>query len=97
MMKSLPTYNGAGGALAFAEGLVADLGKGSQVTALSPGQANDALAALERLQSFYASTGKKVSLLAGISAYCEAALKLGDRSLSDSVDGFLSNVATVKR
>ena len=38
--------------------LVKDLAKGSQVTALTPGQANDALAALERLQGFYQSTGR---------------------------------------
>src|ERR1039458_10663998 len=57
--------------------LVADLAKGSRVTALTPGQANDALAALERLQGFYQSTGRRVSLLAGISEYCEASAKLG--------------------
>ena len=94
MMKAFPTYSAA---KRHGDGMLGDLAKGSQVTLLTPAQANDALAALERLQSFYASTGRKVSLLAGISAYCEAAVKLGDRSLSDSVDGFLSNVATVKR
>src|SRR5437899_12622893 len=41
--------------------LVKDLAKGSQVAALSPAQARDALAALERLQSFYQSTGRRAS------------------------------------
>jgi hypothetical protein len=51
-----------------ADGLVKDLSKGSQVTALHPAQARDALAALERLADLYRATGRRVSLLAGISA-----------------------------
>lgn len=35
--------------------------KGSQVTALTPGQARDAIAAFERLQAIYQSTGRRVS------------------------------------
>jgi len=77
--------------------LVADLGKGSQVTALTPGQANDALAALERLQGFYQSTGRRVSLLAGISEYCEAAEKLGGYTVGEAVERFLATVAVVQR
>jgi hypothetical protein len=46
MMKSFPTYSGKGEALEYAEELVKDLAEGSQVTALTPGQARDALAAL---------------------------------------------------
>lgn len=64
---------------------------------LTPGQARDARAALETLQGFYERTGRRVSLLAGISDYCEAATKLGGRSLAGAVEGFLSTVATVKR
>jgi integrase len=97
MMKSFPTYSGKGGALEYAEDLVKDLAKGSQATLLTPGQANDALAALERLQSFYVSTGRRVSLLAGISEYCESAAKLHGRTLGEAVDGYLSNIATVTR
>jgi integrase len=93
-MKSFGTYSEAKKA---AEDLVRDLGSGSQVTALTPGQANDARAALERLQGFYQATGRKVSLLTGISEWCEAARKLNGRTLSEAVDGFLSNVATVRR
>jgi hypothetical protein len=76
--------------------VVADLAKG-QATALSPGQASDALAALQRLQRYYQDTGRRVSLLAGISEYCEAAGKLNGRTLGDAVDGFLNSVASVKR
>ena len=94
MMKGFPRY---GDAKSHADQLVKDLAKGSQVTALTPAQASDALAALERLQRFHVDTGRRVSLLAGISEYCEAAGKLGGHSLGAAVDGYLSNVATVKR
>jgi integrase len=96
-MKSFQRYGGEDGALAFAEKLVPDLYQGSQVTALSPNQARDALAALEHLHGFYQTTGHRVSLLAGISEYCEAASKLNGRTLGEAVDGYLSSVATVKR
>src|SRR5437773_11716115 len=77
--------------------MVKDLVKGSQVTALTAGQARDALAALERLQTFYQGTGRRVSLLAGISEYCEAASKLHGRTLGEAVEGYLRTVASVKR
>jgi integrase len=93
-MQSFGTYSEARQA---AKALIRELGKGSQVTALTPGQANDARAALERLQGFYQATGWRVSLLAGISEYCETALKLKKRSFGEAVDGYLSIVAPVKR
>jgi hypothetical protein len=97
MMKSFPAYGGQSGAKEYAEGLVKELAKGSQVSTLTPGQANDALAAMECLQSFYQSTGHKVSLRAGIAEYCEAAAKLHGRTLREAVEGYLSTVASVKR
>jgi len=60
-MASFPSYSLA---KRHADGLVKDLAKGSQVTALNPAQARDALAALERLADFYRATGRRVSLLA---------------------------------
>jgi integrase len=80
-----------------ADGLVKDLSKGSQVTALHPSQARDALAALERLADFYRATGRRVSLLVGISEFVEASAKLNGRNLGEAVEGYLRNVATVKR
>jgi integrase len=80
-----------------ADGLVKDLSKGSQVTALQPAQARDALAALERLADFYRATGRRVSLLTGISEFVEASAKLGGRTLGEAVTGYLRTVATVKR
>jgi hypothetical protein len=69
-MKAFPRY---GEAKRHADSLVKDLAKGSQVAALTPGQATDALAALERLRNFYQTTGRKVSLLAAASEFSEAA------------------------
>jgi hypothetical protein len=93
-MASFPSYSLA---KRHADGLVKDLAKGSQVTALHPAQARDALAALERLTDFYRATGRRVSLLAGISEFVEASTKLNGRNLGEAVDGYLRNVATVKR
>jgi len=92
--QDFPTYSAA---KRKGDKVVADLAKGSQAAALSPGQARDALAALERVQGFYVSTGRRVSLLAGISEYCEAAAKLHGRTLGEAVEGYLSTVASVKR
>ena len=97
MMKSFRTYGGRGGALEYAEGLVPDLAKGSQATRLTPGQANDALAALERLDAFYKSTGRRVSLLAVASEWAEVSDKLGTHTPNEAAEGFLSTVVSVKR
>jgi integrase len=77
--------------------VVAGLAKGSLASTLSPSQASDAVAALQRLQRHYQDTGKHVSLLTGISEYCDSTAKLKGRGLSEAVDGYLSTVATVKR
>jgi hypothetical protein len=49
-----------------ADALTKELAEGSKVPALTDKQAGDALAALQRLQSLYQSTGRRISLLAGI-------------------------------
>lgn len=97
MMKAFPTYSGPGGAKEYAEALVPELAKHSQAVMLTPPQATDALAALERLNTFQQTTGRKVSLLAAVSDYCEAAAKLRGRMLGEAVEGFNRTVATVER
>jgi len=52
-MKSFPTFAGQGGAKEFAEALVKELANNSQAVMLTPTQASDALAAFERLGTFY--------------------------------------------
>ena len=71
--------------------------KGSQVTALTPAQARDALTAFERLQSFFQNTGRKSSLLSAVTEFASAAEKLQGPTLNEAVEGYLSNVASVKR
>ncbi len=96
-MKSFPTYAGAGGAREYAEALVKELAKQSQAIMLTPGQASDALASIERLNTFHESTGKRVSLLAAVSEYCVAAIKLHGRTMTEAVEGFAKTMGTVKR
>jgi len=97
-MKDFATYSAA---KREGDKVVSDLAKGI-ATPLSPGQASDALAAIERLQDFYRSTGRRVSLRAAVVDYCDAAGKLhertlNERTLNEAVDGYLSTLATIKR
>ena len=93
MIKECVSYAAAKRA---ADITVAGLSKGKALT-LTPGQANDARAAFERLQNFYQSSGKRVSMLAGISEYCEAAGKLGIYTVGEAVERFLATSAVVQR
>ena len=93
-MASFARY---GEAKRHADQLVKELAKGSQATSLNPAQARDALAAMERLQSFYELTGRRVSLLAAASDYAEAAAKVNGRALSEIVEDYLRHIAAVKR
>ncbi|MGA2555038.1 MAG: tyrosine-type recombinase/integrase [Verrucomicrobiota bacterium] len=80
-----------------ADALVKELAQGSHVTALTPRQATDALAALERLQGYFQQTGRRVSLLATVSEWVEQSTRLNGRALPEAIDGYLANVASVKR
>src|SRR5208283_3656770 len=64
---------------------------------LTANQSRDALVALERLQGFYQSTGRRVSLLAAVSEFVEASGKLHGRTMGEAVEGYMRNVASVKR
>ena len=79
------------------ERLVRDLATGSQAAGLSASQSRDALAALQRLDGFRQSTGRRVSLLAAVSEFVEASARLNGRTLPEAVDGYLATVASVKR
>ncbi|MCW5553050.1 MAG: site-specific integrase [Verrucomicrobiae bacterium] len=97
MMKSFASFSGKGGALEYAEKLLTELARHSKVALLTPGQATDALAAIERLNGLYQRTGKRVSLLGAVSAFADATARLGERELHECVEGFLKNVVTVQR
>jgi integrase len=91
--KDFTTYSAA---KKHGDTVIADLAKGKQ-TPLSPGQANDALAAIKRLQAYFQSTGRRVSLHSAVAAFADASEKLGSHTFDQAVDGFLRNVASVKR
>lgn len=93
-LRSFATYSEA---LTEAERTVRDLAGGNQSAALTAKQAGDALAALELLEGFHQSTGRRVSLRAAVAEFVEAAGRLNGRTLSEAVDGYLGSVASVKR
>ncbi len=84
-------------ALAEAEKKVRELATGSQAAALTAVQSRDALAAFERIETFRQKTGRRISLLATVSEFCESSEKLGERSFSEAITGYLGTVASVKR
>ena len=100
-MKSFPTFAGKDGAKEFAEGKVKELANNSQAALLTPLQATDALAAIERLGSFYQTTGRKVSLLAAVSEYCDVTThlitNLPGLTWGEVLGGFARTVAPVQR
>jgi hypothetical protein len=61
-MQRFKTYSDA---KKHADDLVRDLAKGGQLSALTPAQARDALAALQCLETYRHNTGRAVSLLGG--------------------------------
>jgi integrase len=93
-MASFPSYALAKG---HADALVKDLAQGSQVTALQPAQARDALAALERLETLRQSSGRRFSLLAAVSDFAEATDRLHGRTLGEAVEGYLRTVVSIQR
>jgi hypothetical protein len=95
--RRMQTFANYPAAKAAAERIVRDAANGSQAAALNVTQSRDALAAFERLQGFYQTAGRRVSLLAGISEFVEASGKLGGRTMGEAVEGYLRTVASVKR
>jgi integrase len=95
--RRMQTFTNYSDAKAAAERIVRDLANGSQAAALNATQSREAVAAFERLQGFFQASGRRVSLLAAVSDFVEASGKLGGRTLSEAVEGYLRTVATVKR
>ena len=92
-MQTFATYPEA---RAAALRVVKELSNGSQAAALTASQSRDALAALEKLNSFYQSTGRRMSLLGAVSDFVEAAAKLRGRTLGEAVANYLRTAVTVK-
>jgi len=90
-------FAGQGGAKEYAETLVKDLAKGSQVAALTPGEARSMLAIRDALEAYQSETGVIISPIQAITEYLTAKRQLGKRPFSEAITGFLGTVATVKR
>ncbi len=95
--RRMQTFTNYSEAKAAAERIARELANGSLAAALNVTQSRDAIAAFERLQSFYQASGRRVSLLAAVSEFVEASGKLGGRTLVETVEGYVRTVATVKR
>ena len=95
--RKMQTFAAYSDAKTAAERIVRELANGSQAAALTATQSRDALAAFERLQGFYQASGRRVSLLAAVSEFVEAAGKLHGRTLNEAVTGYLGTVASVTR
>jgi hypothetical protein len=93
-MQTFAVYSDAKTA---AEHIVREAASGSQAAALSAGQSRDALAALQRLESFRQSTGKRLSLLAVVSEHVGLLEKLSGHSPDEAVEGYLQTVVSVRR
>ena len=93
--RRMQTFAAYSDAKATAKCIVRELANGSQAAALNAGQSRDALAALERLDGYFKSKGKRISLNAAIADYLDPVGKL-NVPLSAAVAGYLNTVATVK-
>ncbi len=93
-MQTFATYPEA---RAVAERTARELANGSQAAALTASQSRDALAALEQLRTHFEKSGRRVSLLASVSAFCEADSKLNGKPWGEAVEGYLKTVANVTR
>ena len=94
--RKMQTFAAYSDAKAAAERLVRDAASGSQAAALSASQSRDALAAFERLDAYFKSKGKRISLNTAVADYLDSIGKL-NVPLSAAVTGYLTTVATLKR
>ncbi len=95
--RRMQTFAAYSDARQAGERLVRELADGSLAAGFSASQSRDALAALQRLEALRQSTGRHMSLLAVASEYAEASARLNGRTLREAVDGYLANVASVRR
>ena len=94
--RRMQTFAACSDAKTAAERIVRELANGSQAAALNASQSRDALTAFERLDGYFKSKGKRVSLNTAVADYLDAVGRL-NVPLSAAVTGYLNTVATVKR
>jgi hypothetical protein len=88
-MLTFRTYGEANDA---AEKKVREIHNGQLSGGLTAKQSQDAIVAFEQLQDYYKTTGRRVSLISAVGGFIDSSRKLGDRALSEAVDGFLNTV-----
>jgi len=94
--RKMQTFAAYPAAKAAAERIVRDASKGSQAAALSASQSRDALIAFERLDGYFKTKGKRISLNTAVGSYLDALGKL-DVELHVAVAGYLNTVADTSR
>ena len=97
MAKAFRRFAGEGGAKQFADQLVKDLAKGSQVAALSSTEASSTFAIRDALEAYKRETGITLTPIQCVTEYIASVRQLGKHSLAEAVTGFLGTVATLKR
>ncbi len=94
VLRSFAAY---GDARRTAEKLVRQISSGDQSVALTPKESTDALAIRDALAAHRRDTGRTVTALQAVTHFLHASKLLGERPLSDAVEGYLRTVAVVKR
>ena len=92
-MQTFGTYSEA---KAAAEKKAKEIHENSVGASLTASQAQDALAAMQRLENFRVATGRRLSLLGAVSELVENLTKLKNFPLGEAVDTFLRNSAVVQ-
>ena len=96
-MKSFATYGGDDGARKFAEGLVVGLAKGSQISLLTPKQAQDALNIQGMLTSYQEETGQRISAPEAVASFIAASkLMPANASLIEAARVYARTLGCVK-
>jgi len=96
-MKSFAHYGGPDGAKPFADAMVKELARNTQVSALTPKLAQDALTIAEILHGYQLDTGRRVSPVEAVSAFVAAAkLMPANASLPEAARLYARTMGAVK-
>jgi hypothetical protein len=93
-MRSFSSY---GEAKAEADKKLRELDMGSQSLSLTAKEVTDALVIRDTLDADRRETGRTITALQAVTHYVQAAKLLGERPLGEAVEGYLQNVAVVRR
>ncbi len=95
--RRMKTFSAYGEAIQEANKRVRELSTGSQILALTSKEVTDALAIRDALDAYRRETGRATTALQAVTHYVHAAKLLGDRPLTEAVEGYLRTMAVVRR